>query len=94
MPSYIVEANTDQVLRTIFHRTNRAGRRLGEEDVFNALFGSLSTDQPSDLRQLAQRSSELDFGPLAESDVLNALLVDCFDKFFNIVPRGTRPLAA
>jgi hypothetical protein len=74
VPSYIVEASTDGVLRTIFHRTNRAGRRLEEEEVFNALFGSLSADQPSDLRQLAQRSSELDFGRLAESDVLNALL--------------------
>jgi hypothetical protein len=74
VPSYIVEASTDQVLRTIFHRTNRAGRRLEEEDVFHALFGSLSADQPSDLRQLAQRSSELNFGALAEGDVLNALL--------------------
>lgn len=74
VPSYIVEATTDRVLRTIFHRTNRSGRRLEEEDVFNALFGSLSPNQPSDLHQLAQRSMDLGFGALAESDVLNALL--------------------
>ena len=74
VPSYIVEASDDQVLRTIFHRINRSGRQLEETDVFHALFSSLSPKQPSDLRQLAQRSEKWGFGSLAESDVLNALL--------------------
>lgn len=97
VPSYIVEAKEDQVLRTIFHRTNRAGRRLEEEDVFHALFGALSPDQPSDLRQLAQRSCELEFGALAERDVLNALLavrgIPLDRDFAEELPRDEVPAA-
>lgn len=73
MPCYIVETDDEQVLRTIFHRTNRSGRPLEEHEVFNAIFGSLSDNQPSDLRHVAQRASEMGFGPLPEGDVLNAL---------------------
>ncbi|MGK4008727.1 DUF262 domain-containing protein [Sorangium sp. So ce1036] len=74
MPCYIVETRDEQVLRTIFHRTNRSGRPLEAHEVFDALFGALSQHQPSDLRHVAQRASEMGFGPLPEGDVLNALL--------------------
>ncbi|KYG09900.1 hypothetical protein BE21_15410 [Sorangium cellulosum] len=74
MPCYIVETSDEQVLRTIFHRINRSGRPLEDHEVFNALFGSLSQNQPSDLRHVAQRASEMGFGPLADGDVFSALL--------------------
>ncbi|MFO0761862.1 MAG: DUF262 domain-containing protein [Byssovorax sp.] len=74
IPTYIVTTQDDHVLRTIFQRTNRAGRSLKEEDVFHSLFGSLSDEQPSDLRALAAAVSSLGFGHLDESDVLRALL--------------------
>ncbi|WP_437633470.1 DUF262 domain-containing protein [Sorangium sp. So ce854] len=74
VPCYVVETDDEQLLRTIFHRTNRSGRPIEEHDIFNALFGSLRQDQPSDLRHVAQKASEMGFGPLPEGDVLNALL--------------------
>ncbi|WP_437505151.1 DUF262 domain-containing protein [Sorangium sp. So ce1099] len=74
LPCYIVETSDAQVLRTIFHRTNLSGRPLEEPEVFDALLGSLSEHQPSDLRHVAQRVSEMGFGPLPDGDVLKALL--------------------
>jgi hypothetical protein len=74
VPSYIVEANDDRVLRTIYRRINQSRHQLEVTDVFNALYRSQTPEPPSDLHQLAQKSLKWGFGPLAESDLLNALL--------------------
>lgn len=74
VPAYVVETDDEDVLRTIFHRTNSAGKKLEASDVFNALFGALSPEYPSNLEQLARGLAEVGFGRLQERDLLNALL--------------------
>lgn len=74
VPAYVVETDDENVLRTIFHRTNSAGKRLESSDVFNALFGSVAPGHPSNLEQLAHGLVDLGFGRVQERDILNALL--------------------
>lgn len=73
VPAYIVEADEEQTLRTIFGRLNSAGRPLKQSDVFNALHGG-SKGQPSDLRELSRNLSDLGFGVIEQEWLLKAVL--------------------
>jgi hypothetical protein len=74
IPAYVVEVDDEDVLRTIFDRTNRTGRRLDETDVFTALFARRGVEgEGRDLSHVVKRVSSRGFGNLDESTVLNAL---------------------
>lgn len=73
LPAYVVEADDERVLRTIFHRTNRSGRKLHDTEVFEALFGSMASSQPARLADVAAALDGLGFGSIGEDEVLDAL---------------------
>jgi hypothetical protein len=74
VPAYVVLDPDEDVLRTIFHRTNATGKQLSEEDVFHALFGRKHKGKaPASLRDVARRSLRMGFGAIEEGDALNAL---------------------
>lgn len=74
IPVYVVETEDEDVLRTIFDRTNRTGRRLDDTDVFTALFSTLAPDgEEFDLTRVVRSVASVGFGALKESTVLNAL---------------------
>jgi len=74
-PAYVVEVDDEDVLRLIFDRINRTGRRLDETDVFTALFAAKATDggDAYDLSRVVRRVAQRGFGDVQESTVLNAL---------------------
>lgn len=73
VPSYIVETDKEEILRTVFLRINQTGHRLEDKDVFHALFASQSPEKPSDLKTLAEGLRPLGFGQVPENEILNAL---------------------
>jgi hypothetical protein len=73
VPAYIVEADEEQTLRTIFGRLNSAGRPLKQADVFNALHGG-SKGHPSDLHELSRSLLDLGFGVIEPEWLLKAVL--------------------
>jgi hypothetical protein len=74
VPAYIVESASLDVLRIVFDRTNRTGKRLDEVDVFNALLSTLSSGgAPQELKRVVQRLESVGFGALPENTVLKAL---------------------
>jgi Protein of unknown function DUF262 len=73
VPAYIVEADDEQVLRTIFDRLNTSGKRLTREEVFDALHGGQNGQQPSTLSALAEHLRELRFGRLSEKLLLKVI---------------------
>jgi Protein of unknown function DUF262 len=74
VPAYVVLDPDEDVLRTIFHRTNATGKRLSEEDVFLALSGRKHKGKaPASLRDVARRSLRVGFGALKERDARTAL---------------------
>ncbi len=74
VPVYIVETDDEDLLREIFDRINRAGRRLDDTDVFTALFATTSTEgERLDLGHVARRLVHLGFGTLEEKTVLRCL---------------------
>ena len=64
VPSVIVETENDRVLREIFRRTNNMGRRLSQNEVFQALYIGSPGEQPSSLAELSEALSDLPFGNL------------------------------
>jgi len=74
LPAYVVEADDEQVLKTIFDRLNTRGKRLNREEVFNALHGSRNGEPPLTLSALSERLSELRFGRVPERLLLKAIL--------------------
>lgn len=74
LPVYVVETDDEDVLREIFDRVNRTGRRLDETDVFTALFGARTPDgERLDLGHVARRVARVGFGTLEDDTVLTAL---------------------
>lgn len=73
VPSYIVETDQEDILRTVFVRINQTGHRLEGKDVFHALFASQSPEKPSDLKTLAEGLCRLGFGQVPENEILIAL---------------------
>jgi hypothetical protein len=98
VPAYIVESASLDVLRLVFDRTNRTGRRLDEVDVFNALLATLSSEgERDDLKRVVRRVESEGFGTLPESTALKALraILDLpLDKdFTKELDRGDVPAA-
>lgn len=74
LPVYIVETDDEAVLREIFDRINRTGRRLDDTDVFTALFATRGEQgERLDLGHVARRVARLGFGAFEEKTVLLAL---------------------
>ncbi len=74
VPAYVVETLDEEVLRQIFDRSNSSGKALTASEVFDALHGALTPDEPSSLRGVAAELRSLDFGQIDEDLVLRALL--------------------
>jgi hypothetical protein len=80
VPVYIVDTKDEDVLRTIFDRTNRTGRRLDDADVFTALFATVQPNEESaeiSLERVVRRVGQLGFGALDRDTVLRALRAVC-----------------
>lgn len=74
VPVYVVETDDEGVLREIFDRVNRTGRRLDDTDVFTALFATTSAlGERLDLGHVARRLARLGFGTLEDDTVLASL---------------------
>ncbi|HVJ94569.1 MAG TPA: DUF262 domain-containing protein [Labilithrix sp.] len=74
LPVYIVETSDEDVLREIFDRINRTGRRLDDTDVFTALFATKGAQgERLDLGHVARRVARLGFGTFEEKTVLLSL---------------------
>ncbi len=71
--SYVVEAG-EKVLRNIFDRMNTSGKQLKGEEVFDALFGAQSSQEPSSLHGIADLLLQLQFGRIESKLILRALL--------------------
>ncbi len=73
LPAYVVEAEDAAVLRKIFDRTNRTGKRLSDVEVFDALFGALEQGDADPLDVLEKSVNEQGFGAIDRSTILLAL---------------------
>ena len=74
IPAYVVDTDDEQVLREIFRRVNRSGRRLDETDVFTALFSTTGSEgERLDLGHVSRRVARLGFGLIHENSILQAL---------------------
>ncbi|MFN7960192.1 MAG: DUF262 domain-containing protein [Thermoanaerobaculia bacterium] len=75
IPAYIVETEDEAVLRQIFERTNQSGKRMTQDEVFDALFiRSEGGQEPSSLRAVAQDLLGLGFGRIPENLILQAVI--------------------
>ena len=61
IPAYILEAADDEVLRSVFHRTNKGGKPLSWTQVHDALFGG-SGRSPNTLTELADAVETVGMG--------------------------------
>jgi hypothetical protein len=80
VPVNIVNTADEDVVLTIFDRTNRTGRRLDDADVFTALFATIRPQDESaevSLERVARRVAQLGFGTLGAGTVLKALRAVC-----------------
>lgn len=74
VPAYIVETDDEDVLRAIFKRTNDSGKRLKASDVFDALHGARSAEEPANFKGVARSLDDLQFGSVEEHILHRALL--------------------
>lgn len=72
LPAYEVATTEEEILRTIFRRLNRSGKRLEEVDVFDALFTSIRGTEKYDVKTVAARLAERPFGGPSADVVLSA----------------------
>ncbi len=70
IPVYSVESDDEDVLRTIFDRINRSGRKLSEIDVFHALFSAERESGATDLRTVAANLEAAGWGRIEEEQIL------------------------
>jgi hypothetical protein len=95
VPAYVVETDDEEVLRGIFQRTNASGKTLSESDVFDALNGARSRDEPADFKAVAKSLERLGFGALDEAILLRALLaIHGYDAVGGKLPTLEDPPAA
>ncbi len=69
VPTYVIETDSEEVLRSIFHRVNNFGVRLEWDEVHDALYGHRGQD-PSSLAELAARLEETGMGRPDENEQL------------------------
>lgn len=74
VPAYIVETENEEVLRSIFERTNGSGKALTLADVFDALYGGRAAKEPADFEGVANSLADLGFGDVDENILYRALL--------------------
>lgn len=74
VPAYVVETDDEQVVRSIFERTNTTGKPLVVSEVFNALHASLDTHPPASLKDVVERLRAKSLGEIEEDHVLRSLL--------------------
>ncbi len=73
IPLYIVETEDEELLRDIFYRVNKFGKRLDWDDVHKALFGRKGA-HPSTLPELADELQGLGMGRPEEEQLLSCLM--------------------
>jgi hypothetical protein len=98
IPAYVVRSDSDATLREIFGRVNRLGRRMTEDEVFEALNGVRSGVQPSSIEQIVVELRALHFGAV-EKKVLYRLMrvlhgADIVGSAADLPPRLTDDEAA
>jgi hypothetical protein len=74
VPAIVVESDSDEVLREIFERTNSAGRRLTQDEIFHALHAGQPGEVPRGLDEMAEALSALRFGDASELPLRQAVL--------------------
>jgi hypothetical protein len=74
VPAIIVESDSEKVLREIFERTNSAGRRLTQDEIFHALHAGQPGDEPGGLDEMAEALAELGFGDARELPLRQSVL--------------------
>lgn len=76
IPAYVTHAESDDVLRTIFARTNTAGKQMRREEVFEALNKGLHpAASPKGLTErLRDGVRALNFGTIDSDDLQRALI--------------------
>lgn len=74
VPAIVVESDSDEVLREIFERTNSAGRRLTQDEIFHALHSGHPGEVPRGLDEMAEALTELRFGDASELPLRQAVL--------------------
>ncbi len=62
VPTYVVQADTDEPLREIFRRINSRGKPMRALDVFHALHGARSKEHPASITELADTLGRERFG--------------------------------
>lgn len=74
IPTYVIEADDDQVVREIFDRLNSAGKPLTNTEVFRALHEGAGLAEPAELSTLIENVGQSSFGPVPEQIVLYSVL--------------------
>lgn len=73
LPEYVIHSDDEEVLRSIFHRTNTTGVRLTWDEVHDALYGHRGTE-PSTVAELATRLEAMGMGRPGEEELLPCLV--------------------
>lgn len=66
IPAYIVRSDDEGILRDVFNRINNSGKKLDEQEVFDALNGARSESRPATILQISSELERLDFGHVEE----------------------------
>lgn len=74
VPVYVIDTDDEEVLRSIFYRTNNTGQPLTWDEVHDALYGHRGAE-PSSLAELSARLEEVGMGKPDESAQLLPCLV-------------------
>jgi len=75
IPAYLVRTDDESILREVFGRINSAGKRLKDDEVFDALHGAYRQASPATLKEVARDLMTLGFGHIEEDKVLYRLLL-------------------
>jgi hypothetical protein len=75
IPAYLVRTDDESILREIFGRINSAGKKLKENEVFDALHGAYQYASPASLDEVARELEGMGFGHIEEDKVLYRLLL-------------------
>jgi hypothetical protein len=62
IPAYLVRTDDERILREVLGRINSTGKRLNNEEVFDALHGGRAESRPATLSEIADDLEQLDFG--------------------------------
>ncbi len=73
LPEYVIHSDDEEVLRSIFHRTNATGVRLTWDEVHDALYGHRG-NEPSTVAELATRLEAMGMGRPTENELLPCLV--------------------